>query len=76
MPATRSWQAVIGVIAIVTVVVRPTGAAQVQALAYSPIDRPGPPLSVPAEVLAQSLSCTGDLRAPVVFPCSSCPGRG
>lgn len=38
---------------------------------YAALDRPGPALNVPAAVLAQSLSCTGDLagadRAPVLF---------
>ena len=43
----------------------------VQALTYAPDERPGPALSVPAEALAHSLSCTGDLagaeRAPVLL---------
>jgi len=38
---------------------------------YAPLDRSGPELSVPVAVLAQSLSCTGDLtgadRAPVLL---------
>jgi triacylglycerol esterase/lipase EstA (alpha/beta hydrolase family) len=42
-----------------------------EALTYAPVDRPGPELSVPVAVLAESLSCTGDLagadRAPVLL---------
>jgi triacylglycerol esterase/lipase EstA (alpha/beta hydrolase family) len=49
----------------------PFGAARGEALTYAPVDRPGPELRVPAAVLAQSLSCTGDLtgsdRAPVLL---------
>jgi len=48
--------------------VTPLGAADGT---YAAVDRPGPALSVPAAVLAQSLSCTGDLagadRAPVLL---------
>ena len=53
--------------------ITPVGAADgaVQTLPYSPVDRPGPALSVPAAALAHSLSCTGDLagagRAPVLL---------
>jgi hypothetical protein len=39
--------------------------------AYAPVDRPGPPLDVPAAALAQSLSCTDNLasdpREPVLL---------
>jgi hypothetical protein len=46
-----------------------SGAAH--ATTYAPIDQPGPPLSVPAAELAQSMRCSGDLaspgRAPVLF---------
>ncbi len=71
MPAMRSRPGVIGVLAMVTALLRPAGLAPAQALAYSPIDRPGPVLSVPEAVLAESLSCSGDLagagRAPVLL---------
>ena len=66
MLAMHSWRAMIGIVAVLAVLavpVTPMGAAPVQALTYAPIDRPGPPLSVPVEVLEQSLSCSGDLAA-------------
>ena len=69
----RSWRAVVGVTAITVVssVVPTTGAASAAAFTYAPVDRPGPALSVPAAVLAQSLGCRGDLagagRAPVLL---------
>jgi hypothetical protein len=51
--------------------VPPVGAVDGTPLTYAPVDRPGPALSVPAEALAHSLSCTGDLagagRAPVLL---------
>jgi hypothetical protein len=41
------------------------------ATTYAPVDQPGPPLSVPAAALAQSMRCSSDLatagRAPVLF---------
>lgn len=41
------------------------------ATTYAPVDQPGPPLSVPAAAMAQSLRCSNDLvsagRAPVLF---------
>jgi triacylglycerol esterase/lipase EstA (alpha/beta hydrolase family) len=64
------------VIALLVTAALPAGRAGAaggtsSALTYAPVDRPGPALSVPAAVLAQSLSCTGDLtdadRAPVLL---------
>ena len=64
------WPVVV-VMAIVSAVVVPASAVQIQAPTYAPVDRPGPALSVPAAELAQSLRCSGDLagadRAPVLL---------
>jgi triacylglycerol esterase/lipase EstA (alpha/beta hydrolase family) len=69
----RSWRAVVGITAleVVSMVVPATSAAGAQAFSYAPVNRPGPPLGVPAAALAQSLTCTGDMagadRAPVLL---------
>jgi triacylglycerol esterase/lipase EstA (alpha/beta hydrolase family) len=43
---------------------------------YTPVDRPGPPLSVPGSMLSQALVCTGDLRHATRTPILLVPGTG
>jgi pimeloyl-ACP methyl ester carboxylesterase len=43
---------------------------------YSPVNRPGPPLSVPVALLSQALVCTGDLRHASRPPILLVPGTG
>src|SRR5438093_11054284 len=73
-PVHAIWRPLVAVIAMVSGMMAPGGGAPVQALTYAPIDRPGPPLSVPAAVLAQSLSCTGDLAGARLTPVLLVPG--
>jgi len=43
---------------------------------YTPVNRPGPPLSVPVSLLSQALVCTGDLRHAARPPILLVPGTG
>ena len=57
----RGRRVIIALVAILGVAVAPVGTAAGQVSGYAPIDRPGPSLSVPAAMLAESLGCRGDL---------------
>lgn len=43
---------------------------------YAPIDRPGPPLSVPTATLAKALTCSGSFTANNLEPVLLSPGTG
>src|SRR5437868_1874022 len=43
---------------------------------FAPVDRPGPPLSVPASALAQAFACRGDLASSPATPVLLVPGTG
>jgi triacylglycerol esterase/lipase EstA (alpha/beta hydrolase family) len=70
----RSWWVMIGVVVSGSMAVNTIGGASVQAFVYAPIDRPGPSLSVPAAMLAKSMSCHGDLTGDNHVPVLLVPG--
>jgi hypothetical protein len=70
MPGS-TWRAMIVGLAVVGLLLGPAVPAPAEAVTYAPVDRPGPPLSVPEAELEASLRCSGDLagadRAPVLL---------
>ena len=62
------WVAVLGTVAVVA------WGAPAGAITYTPVDQPGPALSVPKSMLAAALSCTGELRGAPRPPILLVPG--
>ena len=61
----RRWAVLLGLIFAVL------ACSNAQAVTYAPVDTPGPPLSVPASLLRQALTCTASVahadRAPILL---------
>jgi hypothetical protein len=67
---TRQWAA----LAAVVVFIGAAADARAQSGAFAPLNRPGPPLSVPAATLAAALSCTAGVAGAARDPILLVPG--